>query len=61
MIERDRGVYVLACDNCGEEILGFKSYQQTQEYMTENNWVSCAGERLNLEKGIVNYCPRCTK
>lgn len=40
MIERDRGVYVLACDNCGEEILGFKSYQQTQEYMTENNWVS---------------------
>lgn len=61
MIERDRDVYVLACDNCGEEILGFQSCEQAQDYMIENNWISCAGETLNPENGVVNYCPRCTK
>lgn len=37
MIERDRDVYVLACDNCGEEILGFQSCEQAQDYMTERS------------------------
>ena len=60
MIERDRGVYVLACDNCGEEVLGFQSYQQAQEYKENNNWRSVRGETLNLvEDGVINLCPSC--
>ena len=61
MIERDCGVYVLVCDNCGEEILGLSSYQQAQEYKEENNWRSVPGATLNLKDGVMDLCPSCSR
>ncbi|MCM8710517.1 hypothetical protein M2651_05690 [Clostridium sp. SYSU_GA19001] len=59
MIDREYRKFILICDMCGEEVNGFKTFEDALEYGRPNGWESDIGERLDLTTGYIDICPRC--
>ena len=61
MTDREYGKFVLVCDICGEEIDGFDTFDDALDYSREEGWESKCGERLDLQYGWIDVCPKCQK
>lgn len=61
MIANEYGKFTLVCDNCGEEIKGFETWDDALDYIEEEGWEVSRGQSLDLVDGLIDICPNCSE